>query len=360
MIKKVIRFELPETNSSSSHSVIISELKNNKNDLKIEDGIIYIPDPSEGEFNFGRTGFQAFNDSLSKIVFTIAIYNSTHELEEVLKFLNNLKYIICKYTGATNVVFKSIDKFNSVSRNLDDRDISSKEDLDDTIWEICDIAFGNVDHESTDLIDEILENRDSLKNFIFSEDSWLFLGDDGVDMETQISDTLKSYYNLEQEDDNYATIDFSKYGIGKVDIELPNLFIGDDFINNLLYKKEGFLSNILFDNINKKLVMRGNYHSYGYYPDKNRLLVYTVPVGDKKDLKNVNTIVSHNGKLYIYMINSIFYDSASGYLISYKNDLSFEELGDCFLDIIEKYNLIEEKDWIRFELEINTKEFGKL
>jgi hypothetical protein len=60
------------------------------------------------------------------------------------------------------------------------------------------------------------------------------------------------------------------------------------------------------------------------------------------------------------MISSIFYDSASGYLISYQNDLSFEELGDCFLDIIEKYNLIEEKDWVRFELEINTKEFGKL
>ena len=364
MIKRVIRFGLPETNSSSSHSVIISELKNNKNDLKIENGTINIPDPSQ--FDFGRTSFQAYNDSLSKIVFTIAIYNSTHELEQVLKFLNNLRYIICSYTGATDVVFESINKFNEVSKTFSDTedDIEdTEEDFYDRIWEICEIAFGTVDHESRDLVDEIFDDKDSLKNFIFSEDSWLFLGDDGVDMDSSISKTLRNYYRLEQEDDNYATVDLSKFGIGKVDIELPNLFVGDNsnFIKNLLYKKEGILSKISFDNENKTLVIGNAYRYSPGYPEKNRLVIYTVPVGVDRTLRNVETIVSHEGKLYIYMINELFYNSASEYLIQYNPlDLDFIKLGKLFLEIIEKYNLEEEKDWIRLELEINTKEFGKL
>ena len=363
MIKKVIRFELPETNSSSSHSVIISELKNSKNNLEINEGIIYIPDPSE--YDFGRTGFQAFNDSLSKIVFTIAVYNSTHELGEVLKFLNNLKYIICSYTGASDVVFESINKFNAVSKTFSDTNdygtcCDNDEYLNETIWEICEIAFGRVDHESLDLSEEILENKDSLKNFIFSENSWLFLGDDGINMEIQISEILRKYYCLEQEDDNYASIDFSKYGIGKVDIELPNLFLGGDFVENLLYKKENFLANISFDNVDKTLKLENSFRYSPGYPDKNRLVVYSVPVGDQKGLRNVNTVVSHEGELYIYMINSIFYDSASEYFIPFLHELTFEELGEGFLYIIKKYNLIEEKDWIRFKVEINTKEFGKL
>lgn len=363
MIKKVIRFGLPETNSSSSHSVIISELKNGKNNLEIENGVIYIPSPSNGNFDFGRTSFQAYNDSLSKIVFTIAIYNSTHELEEVLKFLNNLKYIICSYTGATNVIFSSIDKFNEVSKSFYDSDSEYgiiRENLNDSIWEICEIAFGTVDHESHDLVDEIFDDKDSLKNFIFSEDSWLFLGDDGVDVETNISNTFKKYYNLEQEDDNYATIDFSKYGIGKVDIELPNLYLGGHFIRNLLYKKESFLSNLSFNNIDKTLVVGESFRYSPGYPEKNKLVVYSVPIGDQKYLRNVSTIVSHDGELFVYMINEKFYNCASEYLLPYNQELTFEELGSLFLDIIKKYNLKEELDWIRFEMVINTKEFGRL
>ena len=361
MIKKVIRFELPETNSSSSHSVIISELKNGNNNLEIIDGVVYIPNPDD--FEFSRTNFQAYNDTITKIVFTIAIYNSTHELGELMKFLNNLRYIICSYTGASNVVFKAIDKFNSVSKRYKNEDDDFFEDLDDMLWEICDVAFGSVDHESTDLVYEILDNKDSLKNFIFSEDSWLFLGSDGVDMEENILKTLKKHYKLVQEDDNYATLDFTRYGIGTVDIELPSLIINGNFTGDLFYKKDGFLTSIYFDNTDKIFKINNSYgHGYGHsgYPTENSLVAYSVPIGDKRKLRNVNTIVSHNGDLYLYFINECFYRNASGYFMSFGDYINYEDLGNHFLKIIKDYNLKEEQDWVRIKIEINTKEFGKL
>lgn len=360
MIKKVIRFELPETNSSSSHSVIISELKNGNNNLEIIDGVVYIPSPDD--FDFSRTNFQAYNDTITKIVFTIAIYNSTHELEELMKFLNNLRYIICSYTGASNVVFEAIDKFNEVSKSFSDLDseYGPRNNLSDTIWEICEIAFGTVDHESRDLADEIFDDKDSLKNFIFSEDSWLFLGSDGVDMEENILKTLKRHYKLVQEDDNYATLDFTRYGIGTVDIELPSLIINGNFIGDLFFKKDGFLTSIYFDNINKIFKISNSFRYSTGYPTENFLVAYSVPIGDKKKLRNVNTVVSHDGDLYLYFINECFYRNASGYFMSFDDFINYEDLGNHFLKIIKDFDLKEEQDWVRIKIEINTKEFGKL
>ena len=88
-LKVVYREGLPETNSSSSHSVVItrSESKDiDKNYIPIrEDGTIVIPKYDGEIFDFGRSGFEAHNDFITKAVFVISLSIGCKPLTKFLK-----------------------------------------------------------------------------------------------------------------------------------------------------------------------------------------------------------------------------------------------------------------------------------
>ena len=192
IIKK--RIGLPETNSSSSHSIVINDLKENKKYLKtlddyIVDDVLIIPDC---KYDFGNTSFSASNDLMKKIMFVIALYTSTSgydssSIVRVAKFLNYLKNVIKSFIGVRDVIFNSLSSFSELVSCMDKSDYDA---LEECIYDYKMTAFGYVDHQSCDLSIELFENIKILKDFIFSEDSWLFLGSDCYDMDGKIEEFL--------------------------------------------------------------------------------------------------------------------------------------------------------------------------
>lgn len=225
-IKRVIRANLPETNSSSSHSVVICrdprflikrEDLNKYLELR-DDGVLYIKKRGE---DFGWE-WEKYNSPMQKIWYVCGIlfgnYIENHKLRKIFKDL------LKSYTGATDVIFEWEEERKKEDPNC----------LND------DYYFENapqIDHNSSDIFPEIVESRESLRNFIFNSKSWLYLGNDN-------SDADDSFYDDQDEEKSPAIASLEFGGkIGRVDVELkkfPNIniideIIKDDVIQNLVY-----------------------------------------------------------------------------------------------------------------------------
>lgn len=172
MIKKIIRRDLPETNSSSSHSVVISMdpsgiLGRDEWDLNIdENGILHIP-----IFNsFGREFF-CTNSVLGKLKYLSCAYIRAYYKDrayfgkQVHKFTSVIKGIL----GIKGVVFEEAAEFY---RDLKDGTIDEKE----TEY----YEFPSIDHQSQDIIPEMIESEETIKNFLLNRSSWLYGGSDEV------------------------------------------------------------------------------------------------------------------------------------------------------------------------------------
>jgi hypothetical protein len=148
-----IRKHTFESNSSSSHTIFISEevllldtslLPNQNGDL-ILDG---------GEFGWE---WERYNDAITKANYA-AISSSgvdRNMLEEVLK----------EQTGAKNIIFNFSEDWN--------------EDY---------VNHAYIDHDSTGNLGEKITNEESLKNYIFNPNCWLITGNDNSDGPNQIFD----------------------------------------------------------------------------------------------------------------------------------------------------------------------------
>ena len=150
------RINFPETNSSSTHSLIINpdfivspeDMENIKSELssRAEDGklTIYSSD-------FGWE-IEQHNEIYVKIQYAVAqlctrySYGSDRVNTPALsKKISYIKYLITKYTGIEDVQIE---------------------------------LGGVVDHQSSDLMDEIFESPKTLENFLFNKKSWLYLSND--------------------------------------------------------------------------------------------------------------------------------------------------------------------------------------
>ena len=134
-MKKLVRNSVFETNSSSAHSISLA-----KDDMDFVMDTIY-PD-QDGKIlvlgcEFGW-GWEKFNDSMTKLayVFQDQGSNSFDMIVEVVK----------EQTGALEVVF--------------------------------DENGGYIDHEGCGKAQEVCSNKESLRQFIFNKNSWLFIGND--------------------------------------------------------------------------------------------------------------------------------------------------------------------------------------
>lgn len=133
MKKILVRKGVFETNSSSSHSISIAD------DTKqfVMDTIY--PDQNGNVYVYGgEYGWEWFkhNDAETKLSYAAQQFHGN------ISSLNTLREIVMEQTGATDVVF-----------NLD----------------------GYIDHDSVGIVPS---DKDSLRNFIFNKNSWLFGGND--------------------------------------------------------------------------------------------------------------------------------------------------------------------------------------
>ena len=158
-IKRKIRLNLPETNSSSSHSLVIgydNHLKSREDVLReleshIDDSGILRVACAEFGWEDGKS-----NAVYEKLQYLMAISCSYHgcgcEDEEfrdkvkVQKLLGIVERIVKEYTGLREVKFE--------------------------------MEGSGVDHQSVCLYGEIMESNTSIRQFLFSNQSWIFLGND--------------------------------------------------------------------------------------------------------------------------------------------------------------------------------------
>ena len=158
-IKQKIRLNLPETNSSSSHSLVIgydNHLKSKEDVLReleshIDDsGILRI---SSAEFGWDSGKFNTTYEKLQYLMAISCSYFGCNDDEEnfsdkvkVQKLLGIVERIVKRYTGLKEVKF--------------------------------DTSLSGVDHQSVCLYGEIMESNTSIRQFLFSNQSWVFLGND--------------------------------------------------------------------------------------------------------------------------------------------------------------------------------------
>ena len=186
-----LREDMPETNSSSSHAVVIGKGNRSGKDLFVDkDGVVRIP----GNVDFGWE-VDTITDPLTKIQYAIGLLGGKNKLKK-LKLLTD---VIKEYTGAKEIIF----------------DWSSASE------------YPSVDHQSTDLELEIWESASTLKDFIFSEDSVLYTGNDNSG---ENEDYEKVYYDIS----NNATItlDFTSFNLGVIDFRVNLEDLDDSLLSN--------------------------------------------------------------------------------------------------------------------------------
>lgn len=332
-IRFSIRNNFPETNSSSSHSVSISisgnYYKPDEWNIDIDNkGIIYIPN----SLNDFSGEFKRYNDVLTKIQYV----SSISIVKTNSKKLNLLKSVIKSFTGAKDIIFQWEEELQSKIKNLKDLGLNIKDNLD--LY-----SLGSyVTDES--LIDQIFESRSTLKNFIFSPNSWLFLGNDSMGYPVNffnVSNTIK-------EPDAIASVDFGG-NIGRIDFEIPKYPDTISVVEKILKDELQILQSIVIDRTTgipkiNELTCR-NCYSY------NNSIDITQYNNDNLFLFSI--ISYHQKKFFIKEKPFIFYSS---------NDLINE--------IREKHNTINldqllktkssPRDYKIFPIHLITKEFGEL
>lgn len=342
-IRKVIRRGLPETNSSSSHSVTIS-MTNNFQDPNIwnlqpdENGIIHVP----GDVSFGWE-WNKYNDVLTKLQYVCGIIchsNYEHRIKRSKK-LFELKRIILDFTGAKDVIFDWETEYNERLKNGEDPE---------DIW----INSPEIDHNSWDIFPEITENKDTLKNFIFNPESWLYLGNDNSSADKDF------YVDQPETPDTIASIDFSG-DIGRIDFEIPNYPCS---VFKYLMKEEfEILENIKINPntggaeknpIFNKTSWNEDYLSLEF--DKSNKYLHICRISKIE-----------NGSEYIYYISNKFKNKWIAELskTSDKKHTSKYVIDHIDSDTEKAFNTVlnnteEGIDWIRYKITITSKEFGIL
>ncbi len=155
-----IRQSVFETNSSSSHSITISNIS--------DDGLMdlsLIPDENGNiVLNGGEFGWQweRFNDALTKANYC-AVDGRNNEL---------LREVICEQTGAKDVIF-----------NFTTTDYTSNN-------------HSYIDHDSEGVSYEAVSSKENLRQFIFNKTSWLFLGNNNESSPVGFYDTSGELYRV--------------------------------------------------------------------------------------------------------------------------------------------------------------------
>lgn len=303
-IKRIIREKLPETNSSSSHSVVISTKKDYTVDetLKLNsNGDLEIPSR-----DFGWE-WEKYNDCMTKLQYVVGILSRSNSNNKKLKKLFD---IVQEMTGANKVLY---DETNPIE----------------------------IDHNSSDIFSEIIESKESMKSFIFSKNSWLFTGNDN-------SDEPIGFYILNENDGTNSpkaivTIEFGG-NIGNVDIELYSYPLPNDDIDLARLDSDDCFSDISYNFSTNEFICHHN--RWGY--DNNNTLNLSQ-----------RTIVDPSNSC-IYYINKNMLDEI--YRFAEKDYGKKERYKKTILEYFHEYKNILLKDlnnkYVKVNYFVTSDEFG--
>ena len=188
---KTIRKNCFETNSSSTHSLCITTEDKYLQLIPNSDGSIIL---NGGEFGWG---WDKFNDPLTKANYcALDNLHNPHRLEL-------LKKVLKKETGANEILINISDDWNSSTSSY-------------------------IDHEGHGTSVDAFLNEETLKKFIFGENSWLYIGNDNSNPPNKFYDdpNQKYPYTIEIWDKDFKVTSW----------DLKDAFPEDEeLISNLFY-----------------------------------------------------------------------------------------------------------------------------
>lgn len=335
-IRTSIRKNFPETNSSSSHSVSISlsgkYYKPEEWNIEIQDdGTIFIPDSTD---DFGWE-FKKYNDVLTKIQYVSSIFY----VKENPKKLKILKDVIKSFTGAKRVIFEFEKNFEEEYRAC----LKKNEKM--CSKDIADFGSG-IDHGSNTVFPQILESKNTIKDFIFNPSSWLFLGNDNSSTPDKFFLTPESQ---EKESDAIVSIDFGGI-IGRVDFEL-NQFPPKKNLIKTLYKIDqfGILDSIFIDRNTGEIIDIRKITNPRQFMTLDCLRLF-------KFSKVYNNIGKIKESIYVAYTSKEFDE-----LFFSKERKKDDKENDYEKTFIELINTLESPKYYKlFPVKLITKEFGEL
>lgn len=288
---KIVEKGIIETNSSSSHSLIIGNdnfIKEGDEewDIDIRNRILYIPNCLSFDLSFFK-----FNSCQRKLQYLSSLYFSDGNISvSFQKRIKKLKRMLCNIFKVDDVVFECIENYlkNELREELKDPEFDPY---------FCNFSPPTVDHESRCLVDEIVESEKTLSSYLFSRNSWVFGGSDNSSAPLGFLREKSTIVT-----NGTASIDFPGFGIVDFRIYYP----GDlwDYITGefkyFSVSQPGYLSTLdflVYDNRNK-VVIPVNYIEESY---KRRYLSFY-------------DIVAIKGNYYcMYTLDSVSFDSARFY-----------------------------------------------
>ena len=161
-----IRYQMPETNSSSSHSLTIYKNDPNKPKMTLKlllDDSVMIPNYTEYDFGWG---WDLTNDPGIRACYVISCIVGLFNGKKLLSKKQEFEKVIMDYTGAKSV------KYEWEEKTKIDPSYSESERRK------AFITFApTVDHQSiSEMYREISLTEDSMRDFIFSNQSTLLIG----------------------------------------------------------------------------------------------------------------------------------------------------------------------------------------
>lgn len=320
---------LIETNSSSSHAVsICMDAETNLKpgdadfDLDIKNGVLFIP-IREGEFGWQ---WEKSNSCLTKLQYVCGFFFNKYQKPEVQKSQKKLEKILKKILGVDKVVFEWVEQYVE-----DCKDPDGGENYFDS---------PEINHNSySEMREEILENEDTIRNFILNPKSWWYGGNDNSDppfgfySETKITEED----NTSTEPEAILTAEFGSLGT----IDFPLSYPTEESILDSIKYVEGneFLSNVVWSISEKDFVLDAK----GVLRGSGRLDLYECVVLDDK--------------LFL-----AFYGDSVVTMIMDRRKSDFLAGSDLIKNIIETSSdrLKEGEDYVFVPAKLWTKEFGTL
>ena len=362
-IKKVIRVGLPETNSSSSHSVSINlgdDLimpGDPRFNLKIRNGILYVPEyKSTGSSDAFGWEIEKYNDPKTKLQYVCGILCTDYESRSGLIKIAKFKRLLRSILGVKDIKFEWDTKFSKDLKKYQDKHKNGYEEDDSYPYRNC----PEINHNSHVIFEEIIESPETIKKFIFNPKSWLYLGNDN-------SDYPKFFYEeswVEFEEDKpeyYGYIEFPD-PIGRLDFDIPYMDFYDGWCS-----KESLLSNctdlddllseLKYDPVSKTMVTFTR--TYTYKNDHPEYLSYLI--SDLLDDGQGNfSILYVNKKMEdLYIKTHIEISEKSDIKRKYPWKFTRDEAINIFLkDIINSDTSIEGVDYMYFPVHFESDKLG--
>lgn len=255
---KNVRNGVFETNSSSSHSISICADADGIYDTIVpdSDGVIVL---AGGEYGWE---WVKYNDPLTKANYSAVDQHTNHEHATMLK------EVIKEHTGAKVVVF---------AFSLD--------------WNTG--GYSYIDHDSVGTAGQVFESKETLKNYLFSPKSWLYLGNDNEPHPPNFFDAPGTVY---------------KYELSIEGLDITEKFVNDPkttkFINEYDKVGEKTLLEESIDRLMQEHPLCG--YNNNSYDDRWTFQLWGVWENDEKTKKYSSKDRLDQGEVVIFRLKRIY------------------------------------------------------